>query len=160
MQRQWLRLLVLPEIVSTHISLATFKSQFPWILVSFMKEKSAISTLALIHIFNSSKTEHVLSIGIYSFVICRFKNHFFLLGLFHGETAYRSVSTEGLCNPAAWVQSQPSPLFSYDTEEARILLNLHLFSCKITIHTYKALICTYYDSYHVRTLYIKNISLL
>lgn len=64
---------------------------------------------------NLSKAEHLLFIDIYSSVICLFKNHFFLLGLFQWGDSIVSGSTEGFLIPTAWGQSLTSLLFSYMT---------------------------------------------
>lgn len=75
-KRQWLRLLVLIARDPNYSQL-TSSIGVPTSLNICEGEKSAISTLALIYIFNSRKTVRLSSTGTCSFVICLLKYHFF-----------------------------------------------------------------------------------
>jgi len=60
----------------------------------FMRgKKSAVLTLALIHIFNSSKADRLSPIGICSFVICLLRYNFFYWDFFMGRY-YREVAPQ------------------------------------------------------------------
>lgn len=109
-KRQWLRLLV--QIARDPIySQLTSSTGIPTSLNLYEGEKSTISILALIYIFNSTKDCLLLTHWHLFFCDLLTEVLFFLLGLLHEDILQRDGSTEGFF-PFAWGQSLTSPLFS------------------------------------------------